>query len=126
MPKPAFTEVEDFYIQGHLDADPKAVAKALGRPRAHAAVAKRAAELKAAAPPAKPRSLLHTKTGNGQEGRVVAMTAAASAAADRAAGRQAPKPKPGEEDGFAVTPPDAGRQAYLDRMKTCIHNPNAG
>lgn len=129
MPKTLFSEVEDFYLSGHLDEEPRALAKVLGRPRSHAAVAKRIEELRAAQPPAKKRSLLQTSTVGGQQGRVVAMTGAASAAADRAQGQGPPKKKPeGDEvtDGFDVPPGGSAREAYLARMKGVIHNPNGG
>lgn len=101
MAKNAFSAVEDFYISGHADEDPKAVAKAIGKPRAFKAVAKRQEEVRAARP--KP-TLLHTKSEGGAPNRVTAMTEAAAA---------------------RLTPSES-RAEYLERNKGIIHNPNGG
>ncbi len=96
MAKVKFSAVEDFYIQGHLDDDPKSVAKALGKARQGKAVAARIEELREQL-----KASPNTKTEHGKRG-VAVMTEAAAAIP-------------------AVSEPAS---AYRERNGSFLHNPN--
>jgi hypothetical protein len=97
MAKTKFSEVEEFYIAGHLGDDPKAVAKALGKPRQHKAVAARQDEIRLAKPKASP---MITEAQHGRKGVAIMTQAAAS-----------------------IPAVAEGREAYLERNKSFLHNP---